>query len=337
MRDIARKLGISTSTVSRAFSKPEMVRPELRERILKMAKELNYRPNPIARAMVRGQSDLIGLVVPDITNPFFPAIVRGAEDEARKHGLNLIVCNSDGHVAKEKQYLHSLYDLTVAGVIVAGAARRDAYVAELATGVPVVVLDRRLSGSPVVSQVNADNYGGSKAVVDHMAGLGHHKLVYLSGPPMISTSEDRLRGFRDECRLRDIEFSVVRAGFGVDDGYGAMKQAESMMDGATGVVCANDLCAFGVLARLAELGIAVPERVSVTGFDDISFARIFSPALTTVRQPTYEMGRRAVKAILSMRAGQTSSQPVILPTELVVRDSTARRNDSVERFLKSSL
>src|SRR5664279_4466230 len=105
MRDIARKLGISTSTVSRAFSKPEMVRPELRERILEMARELDYQPNPIARAMVRGQSDLIGLVVPDITNPFFPAIVRGAEDEARKHGLNLIVCNSDGHVAKEKQYL----------------------------------------------------------------------------------------------------------------------------------------------------------------------------------------------------------------------------------------
>ena len=258
MKEIARKLGVSTSTVSRAFSKPEMVRPELRERILKMARELNYKPNPIARAMVRGQSDLIGLVVPDITNPFFPAIVRGAEDEARKHGLNLIVCNSDGHVAKEKQYLHSLHDLTVAGVIVASASRRDAYVAELATGIPVVVLDRRLSGSPV-SQVNVDNYGGSKAVVDHLAGLGHRKLLYLSGPPLISTAEDRLRGFRDECCLRDIEFDVVRAGFGVDDGYGAMKQAEPMMDGTTGVVCANDLCAFGALARLAELGIPVPE------------------------------------------------------------------------------
>src|SRR5664280_3319483 len=336
MRDIARKLGISTSTVSRAFSKPDMVRPELRERILKMARELDYKPNPIARAMVLGQSDLIGLVVPDITNPFFPAIVRGADEEARKHGLNLIVCNSAGHVAKEKHYLHSLHDLTVAGVIVAGASPRDTYVAELAADVPVVVMDRRLSGS-LVSQVNADNYGGSKAVIDCLAELGHRKLLYLSGPPKISTTEDRLRGFRDQCRVHHIDFDVVRAGFGIDDGYGAMKQAESMMDGTTGVVCANDLCAFGVLARLAELGIAVPERVSVTGFDDISFARIFSPALTTVRQPTYEMGRRAVKAILSMRAGQTSSQPVILPTELVVRDSTARRNDSVERFLKSSL
>jgi LacI family transcriptional regulator len=329
MRDIARKLGISTSTVSRAFSNPEMVRPELRERILKMAKELNYRPNPIARAMVRGQSDLIGLVVPDITNPFFPAIVRGAEDEARKHGLNLIVCNSDGHVAKEKQYLHSLYDLTVAGVIVAGASPRDAYVAELAAGIPVVVMDRRLSGSPV-SQVNADNYGGSKAVVDHMAGLGHRKLLYLSGPPRISTTEDRLRGFRDQCRLHNIDFDVVRAGFGIDDGYGAMKQAESMMDGTTGVVCANDLCAFGVLARLAEVGIPVPERISVTGFDDIAFARIFSPSLTTVRQPAYEMGRRAVRVILDMRAGHESRQPVVLPTELVVRESTALRNTSVE-------
>ncbi|MHB8108301.1 MAG: LacI family DNA-binding transcriptional regulator [Candidatus Cryosericum sp.] len=333
MKEIARKLGISTSTVSRAFSRPEMVRPELCERILKVAREMNYKPNPIARAMVRGQSDFIGLVVPDITNPFFPAIVRGAEDEARKHGLNLIVCNSDGHVAKEKQYLHSLHDLTVAGVIVASASRRDAYVAELATDVPVVVLDRRLSGSPV-SQVNVDNYSGSKAVVDHLAGLGHRKLLYLSGPPLISTAEDRLRGFRDECRLRDIEFDVVRAGFGVDDGYGAMKQAEPMMDGTTGVVCANDLCAFGALARLAELGIPVPGRISVTGFDDIAFARIFSPSLTTVRQPTYEMGRRAVRAILSMRGGHALRQPVVLPTELVVRDSTALRNDSVRRSMK---
>jgi len=329
MRDIARKLGISTSTVSRAFSRPEMVRPELRERILKMAKELDYKPNPIARAMVRGQSDLIGLVVPDITNPFFPAIVRGVEDEARKHGLNLIVCNSDGHVAKEKQYLHSLHDLTVAGVILASASRRDAYVAELAAGIPVVVMDRRLSGS-LVSQVNADNYGGSKAVVDHLAGLGHRKLLYLSGPPRISTTEDRLRGFRDQCRLHNIDFDIVRAGFRIEDGYEAMKQAESMMDGTTGVVCANDLCAFGALARLAELGIPVPERISVTGFDDIAFARILRPSLTTVRQPAYEMGQLAVRAILDMRAGHESRHQVVLPTELVVRESTALRNTSVE-------
>jgi len=329
MRDIARKLGISTSTVSRAFSRPEMVRPELRERILKMAKELDYKPNPIARAMVRGQSDLIGLVVPDITNPFFPAIVRGVEDEARKHGLNLIVCNSDGHVAKEKQYLHSLHDLTVAGVILASASRRDAYVAELAAGIPVVVMDRRLSGS-LVSQVNADNYGGSKAVVDHLAGLGHRKLLYLSGPPRISTTEDRLRGFRDQCRLHNIDFDIVRAGFRIEDGYEAMKQAESMMDGTTGVVCANDLCAFGALARLAELGIPVPERISVTGFDDIAFARILRPSLTTVRQPAYEMGQLAVRAILDMRAGHESRHQVVLPTELLVRDSTALRNTSVE-------
>jgi LacI family transcriptional regulator len=329
MREIARKLGVSTSTVSRAFSKPEMVRPELRERILKMARELDYKPNPIARAMVRGQSDLIGLVVPDITNPFFPAIVRGVEDEARKHGLNLIVCNSDGHVAKEKQYLHSLHDLTVAGIILASASRRDAYVAELATGIPVVVMDRRLVGS-LVSQVNADNYGGSKAVVDHLAGLGHRKLLYLAGPPRISTTEDRLRGFRDQCRLHHIDFHVMRAGFGIDDGYGAMKQAGPMMDGTTGVVCANDLCAFGALARLAEVGILVPEQISVTGFDDIAFARILKPSLTTVRQPAYEMGRLAVTAILNMRRGQAPRQPVVLPTELVVRDSTAVRNASAE-------
>jgi len=325
MREIARKLGVSTSTVSRAFSKPEMVRPELRERILKMARDLDYKPNPIARAMVRGQSDLIGLVVPDITNPFFPAIVRGVEDEARKHGLNLIVCNSDGQVAKEKQYLHSLHDLTVAGVILASASRRDAYVAELATGVPVVVMDRRLVGS-LVSQVNADNYGGSKAVVDHLAGLGHRKLLYLSGPPMISTTEDRLRGFRDQCRLHEIDFHVVHAGFGIDDGYAAMEKASPMMDGTTGVVCANDLCAFGALARLAEVGILVPDQISVTGFDDIAFARILKPSLTTVRQPAYEMGRLAVTAILDMRHGHASHRPVVLPTELVIRDSTAVRS-----------
>ncbi len=336
MKEIARKLGISTSTVSRAFSRPEMVRPELRERILKMARELDYKPNPIARAMVRGQSDFIGLVVPDITNPFFPSIVRGAEDEARKHGLNLIVCDSDDHVAKERQYLHSLHDLTVAGVIVASASRRDAYVTELAAVFPVVVLDRGLSGSPV-SQVNVDNYRGSMAVVDHLAGLGHRKLLYLSGPPLISTAEDRLRGFRDECRLRDIEFAIVRAGFGVEDGYRAMKQAESIMDGTTGVVCANDLCAFGALARLAELEIRVPGRISVTGFDDIAFARIFSPSLTTVRQPAYEMGRRAVKAILSMRSGDVPLEPVVLPTELVVRDSTALCHDPAGRSLKRAL
>lgn len=322
MKDIARRLGISTSTVSRAFSKPEMVRPELRERILKMARQLDYKPNPIARAMVRGQSDLVGLVVPDIANPFFPAIVRGAEDEACRHGLNLIICNSDGHVAKEKQYLHSLHDLTVAGVILASVSGRDPYVTELAKEIPVVVMDRRLAGS-LVSQISVDNYGGSKAVVDHLAGLGHRSLLYLSGPSGISTAEDRLRGFRDQCRLYHIRFQIVPAGFGIEDGYDSMNAAWPTMNGTTGVVCANDLCAFGAMAWLAEKGIRVPSGVSVTGFDDIAFSGIFSPSLTTVRQPACDMGRLAVRAILDTRDGHMSHEPVILPAELVVRESTA--------------
>ena len=128
----------------------------------------------------------------------------------------------------------------------------------------------------------------------------------------------------------------MRAGFRIEDGYEAMKQAESLTDGTTGVVCANDLCAFGVLKRLAEVSISVPERISVTGFDDIAFASIFSPSLTTVRQPAYEMGRRAVRVILDMRAGHESRQPVVLPTELVVRESTALRNTSVEHSLATA-
>jgi LacI family transcriptional regulator len=301
-----------------------MVRPELRDLILRTAKEMDYKPNRIARAMVRGQSDLVGLLVPDITNPFFPAIVRGVEDEARKHGLNLIVCNSDGHVEKEKQYLHSLHDLAVVGVIVASASRHDAYVAQLASDVPVVVMDRKIT-APLVAEVNVDNYGGSKAVVDHLAELGHRKLLYLAGPQLVSTAEERLHGFRDQCRVHHIAYEIVHAGFGIDDGYSAVQKAEASLDGATGVVCANDLCAFGALARLADIGIPVPEQLSVTGFDDIAFARIFSPSLTTVRQPTYEMGRRAVKALLDMRAGHSVRQPIVLATQLVVRGSTARR------------
>jgi len=324
MREIARKLGVSISTVSRALSKPEMVRPELRDRILKTAREMDYKPNRIARAMVRGQSDLVGLLVPDITNPFFPAIVRGVEDAARKHGLNLIVCNSDGHVEKEKQYLHSLHGLAVVGVIVASASRHDAYVGQLASDVPVVVMDRKIA-APLVAEVNVDNYGGSKAVIDHLAELGHRKLLYFAGPQLVSTAEERLRGFRDQCHVHHIAYEIVRAGFGIDDGYTAMQKTEASLDGTTGVVCANDLCAFGALARLVDIGIAVPDQLSVTGFDDIAFARIFSPSLTTVRQPTYEMGRRAVKAILDMRAGHSPHQPIVLATQLVVRGSTARR------------
>ncbi len=327
MREIAQKLGVSISTVSRALSRPEMVRPELRDLIIKTAKEMDYKPNRIARAMVRGHSDLVGLLVPDITNPFFPAIVRGVEDEAHKHGLNIIVCNSDGHVEKEKQYLHSLRDLAVTGVIVASASRHDAYVTQLAADVPVVVMDRKIT-APLAVEVNVDNYGGSRAVVDHLAELGHHKLLYLAGPQLASTAEERLHGFRDQCRVHHIVYEVIRAGFSIDDGYNAMQKAERTLNDTTGVVCANDLCAFGALARLGEIGIPVPERLSVTGFDDIAFARIFSPSLTTVRQPTYEMGRRAVKAIFDMRSGHSIRQPVVLATQLVIRGSTAPRGSS---------
>ena len=336
MKEIARRLGISTSTVSRAFSKPEMVRPELRERILAMAKELDYKPNPIARAMVKGQSDFVGLVVPDITNPFFPSIVRGAEDEARRAGLSLIMCNSDGRLAKEKQYLRSLRDLNVVGVIVASASRSDTYVTDLANSLPVMVMDRTLSGSQFV-QVTADNCGGSRTVVDYLAELGHQRLIYLSGPARISTADDRLKGFTEQCRAHGMDFTVVRAGFGIDDGYAAMKEAEPLMDGATGVVCANDLCAFGALSRLQETGVSVPDGVSVTGFDDIAFSRFLSPALTTIRQPTYAMGRQAVKAIVHMREYHTLPAPAMFATELVVRASTGPRPSAVGEIWKQAI
>lgn len=347
--DVARQAGVSIATVSRVLNGSQLVRPRTRERVLAVARSLDYHPNGLARGLVMKQTGLIALIVPDISNPFFPEVARGVEDAASAAGYSVILCNSDGEESKQETYLAVLRQRRVDGIILAATSwqvgtDREGSGTDETTGrtransgsgvrrsdaIPTVAVDRDSSAAGDAVLVN--NSAGAAQAARYLLQLGHRRIGIISGPNDTRPGRERLEGFRqvleDEgCFEPDL---VVDGDFRRRSGAeGARRLLLDRNNGErpTAVFAANDLMALGVLDTCEELGFAVPEDVSVVGFDDISLASIVRPKLTTVAQPKYEMGRLAVELLLArLGNGETpmAARRVVLETELVVRASTA--------------
>lgn len=322
--DVARVARVSVATVSRALS-GGYCSPQTRERVLQAVEEVGYFPNRLARALVRRLSPTIGLVLPDIANPFFPALTRGVEDRASEFGFTVLLVNTDGDPARERRAVRSLLEHRVGGVILVTAQRGQRVVSDiLAQGVPLVVMDRR-AGAENVSTVTVDNVEGARLAVDHLLDLGHRRIAFIGGVPGAATAAGRLQGYRLALRSRGIllDPSLVAVGhFQYDGGYKAMRAL--LAHRPTAVFAANDLMALGAIKAAREAGMEVPQDVSVVGFDDIPMAEMAHPPLTTVRQPAYEMGREAARLLVEFVRGTGGSpRDVVLPAELVIRRSTA--------------
>lgn len=326
MTDVARLAGVDTSTVSRALNESTagMLRPETVARVVAASTELGYLPNVLARGLRTRRSRTVGMLVPDITNPFFPPVVRGIEDELSIHGYTLLVTNSDNEPVKEERALANLVERQVDAVIVA-TSQVGGTMDSRPAGIPMVFVNRR--GASDLPYVVPDDAAGVRLVVRHLAGLGHRAIGHVAGPQETSTGRARLVAFRAamaEVGLVDDAIEVAEV-FGDPSGRRATSELLDRRPGLTALLAANDLLAVGALRELRARGVAVPATMSLTGYNDMPLVDLLDPPLTTVRVPQYEMGRTAARLVLGMLEGGEPVEPVGIevPPELVVRASTA--------------
>jgi LacI family transcriptional regulator len=327
--DVARAAGVSPSTVSRAMSVPEKVDPATRERILRVADHLGYLPNRAARGLITGRTGNVGLLLPDLTNPFFPSLVKAVQHHAHRSDYQLLMMDTDEDPAVELGLVRSLTK-QVDGIILCSPRMGPAQLREAASLGPTVLVNRRARRVPAVV---FDNVDGMRQVIGHLAGLGHRHIGFAGGPRSSWSNTERLRGLREVTAEFDVR--LVELGHFPPTFEGGRIAAEgTLISGVTAVLGYNDLVAAGLCAALAERGIAVPAELSVVGIDDISIAGLVRPALTTLALRTEVAGRAAVDLLLHLLAElpDSAAPQVDVPSELVVRETTAPpRSDAGSR------
>ena len=322
---VAARANVSVMTVSRVVNDRPGVGAQTRDRVRSAIEALGYRPNIVARGLKAHRSGTIGLLVPDVTNPYFPAIVRGAEDVAIAHGYTLLLTNVIEDVEREVAALEAFEDRRVDGVIACsprlGAERLDAL---LRRHHAAVVVNRR-SPPDVAGSVRLDHEQGIRQAVRHLLATGCRRLAVLAGPRDSHAGRERLLGIDRETREAGLHLPdelVLPCPPTVEGGVDAAAAVLGRDPTIDALLCFNDLVAAGALQTLAGAGRAVPDDIAVVGYDDIPFARMFSPPLTTLRADTYDLGRQAMRMLLERMGGRGYGVDIVLQPELVVRAST---------------
>jgi LacI family transcriptional regulator, repressor for deo operon, udp, cdd, tsx, nupC, and nupG len=316
--DVAARAGVATSTVSRAFSRPERVNHVTREHVLAVAAELGYLPNPAAQALESGRTRTIALLVPDITNPYFAGVIKGAARGAAAADLTLVLGDTAESAAGEERLLRRL-GRSVDGFVLSASRLPDHDLRRAAELGPVVLVNRATTGLPCMV---ADYDSGTRQIVEHLASLGHGSFVFAGGPAESWSGHRRWLGL--QTAAADLGLTAQRFGPYTPTLAGGTAAADAVVSsGTTAVVCHNDMLAIGVMQRLVERGRTVPGDVSIVGFDNIVGADFCTPSLTTLAERTEDAGRRAVEALVLQANSRTPHAAVrLMPTQLVVRDST---------------
>lgn len=316
--DVARECGVAPSTVSRAFSHPGRVNAQTAERILQAAERLGYRPNPIARALPSGRTLMLALLVPDVTNPFFSEMLRGAERQAGAAGHTLVLADTDESPEMEAVHIDRLSRM-VDGVIVGTPRLPNERIAGFAQRFPLVLVNREIGEVP---SVVIDTARGMIQEAEHLASLGHRSVAYLAGPRASWADRNRWRALQSSGRR--LGLTMTRLGPFAPTVAGGTAAADAVVNsGATAVIAFNDLLAIGTTRRLLARGLQVPGDISVVGCDDIFGADFCQPALTTLAAPIQDAGRAAVMLLLDTLAPTPHHvvRRIVLPTVLIVRES----------------
>ena len=327
MKDVARRARVSVSTVSHVLNGTRKVSEETRGDVLAAVEELSYRPNLLAKGLKTRRTYTIGLLISDIQNSFFTLVVRGVEDEALSRGYHLFLCNTDEDPEREDEYITELAKKRVDGLMVAPSMRRQGHAGRLLDeGVPFVFVDRDVEGVDA-DVVSVDNREGMRLIAEHLVGLGHRRIAMISGPLDKASGYERHLGLRDALADLGVELkdSLVHFGdFRTSSGREGARELLGLPSPPTALVTANNQMTLGALLTINEMGLGVPGDVSVVGFDDPEWAPLTGPPLTTLAQPTYEMGVKAAKMLLDrIETGPDGeSRKVLLEPWLVVREST---------------
>jgi LacI family transcriptional regulator len=338
IREVARMAGVHPGTASRALNAGTraLVNERTARRVDQAARQLHYRPNHSARSLKTRRSDTIGVLIPDLTNPLFPPIVRGIEDRLALDGFVAVLGNTDNDEERERIVFDRMQSRHVDGFILATARRNNAIPGAVGWVDEPVVLVNRVSDDASVPSVSVDDSAGMWATVQHLAGLGHRRIAHVAGPQFLSTGYGRyhgfLKGMRDAELTANPELIIFADYFSEAEGYRCGQQL--LGSGPfTAIVAANDSLALGVLLAIQEAGVDCPGQLSLTGFNDMAFVDRVQPALTTVRVPQYQLGYQAAQLMLErLKEGDSATtKAVLLRPELVVRRSTGPVNAAAAR------
>lgn len=329
MDEVARIAGVSKSTVSRVINHPDLVGAATIERVRAAMAAVGFTPNATARALRSGVTHIVAVIVPDVTNPFYTAALRGIEDVASELGYMVIVCNTDELPAKERQYLVKL-DGRIDGVIITSASEAEPNLDVLAKLRTVVALSRGLGGGTGFDWVKLDNRQGAFQAVSRLIQAGHERIAVLAGPTVTTTGRERLEGYEEALRTHGIavDDALVRIG---DYTHGSGYEMAKSILGAeaarpTAVFSCSSFITQGLLRAASERGLRIPHDLSIVGFDDIPAADLVEPRITTVLQPTYEMGKASMRLLLRRIQGPHAPhdpRTIVLSPALVERDSVA--------------
>ncbi len=327
IKDIARAAGVSPATVSRALNDSPLLRQETKARIRRLAAELGYEKNELARGLVKGVSGAIGLIIPDITNPFFADIARGVEKVAQARGYGVLLCTTEGDPQLEKAHLQLLRRKRVDGLLLTSVTAEDPHLQELVrAGIPFVLVSRlvRTLDAPFVV---GDDRHGARLAVEHLVSLGHDKIGFIGGPANVQSSQDRMETYKAVLSEHGLPLHprwAVFASFTQEAGREWGRALLSRKDRPTAIFAANDLIALGVMEAAEELGVRIPEELSLVGYNNISYAALPRIQLTTVAQPASEMGEIAAEYIMDLIDGKARPKlRKVLRPSLVVRRTTA--------------
>jgi len=328
LRDVAKAAKVSVGTVSNVLNRPEVVAPETLARVQSTIKAMGFVPNGFARHLRSGNSRTLGLIVPDVANPFFTEVARGVEDAASKRDYAVFLCNSDESATKEERYIKVLIQQQVRGVLITPAdMKSDRLDAMRDRGIAVALVDREIKGRQQCS-VSVDDVHGGQLGIEYLTGLGHTDIAWVCGPDSIPQVADRGAGVAKAAKVSGVNIETVRVSLmNAAQGEEATKKILTLKKTPTAIFCANDLLALGVMRSLKENKIRIPEQISVLGYDNIEFAPSAAVPLSSIAQPAYQMGVTAADLLLNEceEADTHEHQQIRFQPQLVERASTGKR------------
>jgi DNA-binding LacI/PurR family transcriptional regulator len=323
--EIAEAAGVSLTTVSRALNNIDHpMNKDTKERILKIAREMGYQPNLVARSLRMDRTFNIGIIVENIQSPFTPPIIRGIQDYLKPEGYSSTIINSDWDPKIESDAIQSLNNRQIDGIIFVETWHRSSDAVEMMTNKPFVFVHRLFNGH-CPNSVIPDDYGGARLIVHHLLELGHRRIAYIDGPKDWDASKNRLKGYKDEMADSNIPYDnhlVKRGDWEVKGGYLATQAWIGVENPPTAIFAANDLMALGAIYALQEKGLRVPQDIAIAGYDNRNFTSFVRPSITTVTLPCYEMGESAAKLLLNFINGEVKeTEPIEILGHLIVRES----------------
>jgi len=332
IRHIAKRAGVSIKTVSRVLNNDIYVKKETKEKIINIINELNYIPNRIAKSLSSGVSNNIGFIIPDITNPFFPEIVKGASDILLSKGFYLHLCNADNNPESEDSFIRDLESMWVGGIILAPSYSENRNLEILKnTKVPLIIIDRE------IKNINKDlivinNQKGAYEITKYLIENNHKKIIFLGGPSYTMTAQNRFKGWKkamQEANILDTNLSFW-GDFAIESGYKMMENILNTPSSVDAVFACNDLIAIGAMEAIDNKGLKIPDDISIIGFDGIYISKFTKPKLSTYQQPIYEIGKIAAELLINRieKTEKAKMKRLVIDGNLIIRETVARKTKS---------